>query len=220
MATIGPTWKDKLDILTLGLEWATGVSGVWKYQHQAFEAPRSNDPWFELRMMRVFDIGNAETANAENIDPVTGLPDATDPRKEIAVSQKEFRCDMRIFGRDQQHDVVAWVIADTARTRMRMPYFTGEFLNKQGAEAPSANMAIVELFDVVPMPALEQVVDNRWQSEAMLEMRMSTSAAEDDPAAVGSIIEAVELTSNLLQPDGVTPLDPSIQLNDELIDAR
>ncbi len=225
MPTIGPTWSDKLDILTRGLEWATGVSGVWKFQHEAFQAPQANDPWFELRMMRVFAIGNAEVVNAENIDPNTGLPDVTNPRKEIAVSQKEIRCDMRVFGRDQQHDVVAWVIADQARTRMRMPYFTDEFLNRQTTledtdDVPSANLAIVELFDIVPMPPPQEVISNRWQSEAMFEMRLSTSTAEDDPAAVGAIIEAVEITSNLLQPDGVTPLDPSIQLTDELIDAR
>lgn len=220
MATIGPTWSDKLDVLTRGLEWATGVCGVWKFQHDAFQAPRNNDPWFELRMMRVFAIGNAETVNCENTDPNTGKPDATNPRKEVAIEQKEFRCEMRVFGRDQEHDVVAWVVADRARTRMRLPYFTDEFLNNVTGEAPSANIAIVELFDIVPMPAPVQEIANRWQSEAMLEMRLSTTMAQDDPAAVGSNIEAVELSSNLLQCDGVTPLDPSIQLDNELIDAR
>lgn len=220
MATLGPTWRDKLDTLTRGLEWATGVCGVWKFQHDAFEAPSSNEPWFELRMMRVFDIGNAESVDVENIDPETGEPDEESPRKEVAVSQKEFRCDMRVFGRDQQHDVVAWVVADEARTRMRLPYFTDEFLNNQGGEAPSINCAIVELFDIMPMPPTLMEVAARWQSEALFEMRLSTSMAVDDPAAVGTIIEAVELSSDLLQPDGVTSLDPSIQLNNELIDAR
>lgn len=220
MPTIGPSWGDKLDTLTRGLEWASGVQGVWKYQHDAFQAPNSNDPWFELRMMRVFAIGNAEIVHEDNIDPLTDDLDDENPRKDIAVSQKEFRCDMRVFGRDQSHDVVAWAIADSTRTRMRFPYFTDEFLNQQGGQAPSANIAIVELFDIVPMPPTPKVVQDRWQSEAMFEMRLSTTAAEDDPAAVGSIIQAVELTSNLLQPDGTTPLDPSIQLDDELIDAR
>ena len=216
MGTVGPTWSDKLDTLTRGLEWATEVQGAWKYQHGAFQVPQNNDPWFELRMMRVFSVGNAEVANCPNIDLNTGDPDATNPRKEVAISQKEFRCDVRVFGRDQSHDVVAWVVADKARTRMRLPYFTGEFLNNQAdtTGAPSMNMAIVELFDIVPMPPPTQAVQNRWQSEAMLEMRMSTSTAEDDPAAVGSIIEAVEISSDL------QPLDSSLQWDNELIDAR
>ncbi len=216
-------WKSKLDILTRGLEWASGVDGVWKFQHEAFQAPKNNKPWFELRMQRVFAIGPDESIDCDNIDPVTGQPDIINPRKEVVVGQREFRCDMRVFGLDQEHDVVAWVIADRTRTRMRLPYFTTEFLNKPPTDpnnVPSANIALVELFDVVPMPAPIKVVDARWPSEAMLEMRMATTMTESDAAATGTWIEAVEISSDLRQPGGVVPLDPSIQLNDVLIDTR
>ncbi len=225
MATLGPDWKSKLETLTRGLEWASGVCGVWKFQDDAFQAPESNDPWFELRMMRVFSIGNDETLQCDNIDPATGQPDVESPRKEVVVGQREFRAELRVFGRDQDHDVVAWVIADRTRTRMGLPYFRDEFLNRtprvddQPPIIPSANMAIVELFDVFAMPPTNQVVMDRWQSEAVLEMRLATTVAEDDPAAVGTWIEQVEVSSNLLQPDGETPLDSTLQLNNRLIDA-
>ncbi len=225
MGTLGPTWKTKLDTLTRGLEWASGVCGVWKFQDDAFQAPESNDPWFELRMQRIFAVGGAdEVLQCDNIDPATGLPDATNPRKEVVVGQREFRAEFRAFGRDQDHDVVAWVIAERTRTRMGLGYFRDEFLNKQPqvddpAAVPSANMALVELFDVFPMPPTNQVIMDRWQSEAVLEMRLSTTTAEDDAAAVGTWIEKVEISSNLLQPDGTTPLAPTLQLNNRLIDA-
>ena len=224
MSVIGPDWKTKLDTLTRGLEWASGVCGVWKFQDEAFQAPESNDPWFELRMARVFSIGPDETAQCDNIDPVTKLPDKKNPRKEVVIGQREFRCELRAFGRDQDHDVVAWVIAERTRTRMGLSYFCDVFLNKtpypnDPAAVPSANMAIVELFDVFPMPPTNQVIMDRWQSEAVLEMRLSTTVAEDDPAAVGTWIEKVEISSNIKQPDGVTPIDPSLQLDNRLIDA-
>ena len=232
MATIGLTWQQKLDLLTRGLEWAAGrpgerICGVWKFQADAFEAPKSNDPWFELRMRRVFELGPAEVCQVDNIDSVTNQPDPTNPRKEVVVGRREFRCDMRVFGRDQEHDVVAWVIAERARTRMRLSYFIDEFLNKippppadpNDPVIPSANMSIIELFDVVAMPPTEQVIMDRWQSEAVLEMRMATTVAEDDPSAVGTWIEKVEISSNILQPDGVTPLPAALQLDNRLIDA-
>ena len=224
MSVIGPDWKTKLDTLTRGLEWASGVRGVWKFQDDAFQAPESNDPWFELRMARVFSIAPDETVQCDNVDPVTALPDVESPRKEVVIGQREFRCELRAFGRDQDHDVVAWVIAERTRTRMGLAYFRDEFLNKtpdpnDPAAVPSANMAIVELFDVFPMPPTNQVIMDRWQSEAVLEMRLATTVAEDDPAAVGTWIEKVEISSKIKQPDGVTPIDSSLQLDNRLIDA-
>ena len=146
------------------------------------------------------------------------------PRKEVVIGQREFRAELRVFGRDQDHDVVAWVIAERTRTRMGFSYFCDEFLNKtpdpnDPAAVPSANMAIVELFDVFPMPPTNQVIMDRWQSEAVLERRLSTTVAEDDPAAVGTWIEKVAISSNIKQPDGVTPIDSSLQLDNRLIDA-
>ena len=221
MTTVGPNWRTKLATLTRGLEWASGVKGVWKFQHDAFQAPQNNDPWFELRMRRIFELGPDEVLNCDNIDPNTGEPDATNPRKEVVAGQREFRCEMRVFGRDQEHDQAAWVVADRTRSRMRMSHFTNEFLNKPPTDpddVPSANIALVELFDVIAMPPTVKVVSDRWQSEALLEMRFATVTAEEDDAAVGTWIERVEISSDLRQPGGVTPLDSSLQLDDVLID--
>jgi hypothetical protein len=222
VSNIGPTWQDKLATLTRGLEWASGVSGVWKFQDDAFQAPRNNKPWFELRMRRVFALAPDEVRDCDNIDPTTGDPDVTNPRKEVVIGQREFRCEMRVFGRDQDHDVVAWVVAERTRTRMRLPFFTNEYLNKppdpDADNVPSANMALIELFDVIAMPPPDKVVQDRWESEAVLEMRLATSVAEDDAASTGTYIEKVLISSDLLQPDGVTPLAASLQLNDRLID--
>ncbi len=223
MAVVGADWKCKLATLTRGLEWASGVPGVWKFQNDAFQAPSSNDPWFELRMRRLFEVAPAEVVACDNIDPATGQIDLANPRIDLTVLTLEFICELRTFGRDQEHDVVAWVIANTARSRMRMPYFRTEFLNKTPNVAdpnpvPSANLAIVELFDVVAMPGPE-VVSDRWQSEAVLEIRLATTEAHTDPAGVGTWIEKVEISSNIKQPDGATPIDSTLQLSDKLIDA-
>lgn len=221
MSNIGPTWQDKLDTLTRGLEWASGVSGVWKFQDDAFQAPQNNKPWFELRMRRIFSLAPDEVRDCDNIDPATGNPDVTNPRKEVVIGQREFRCEMRVFGRDQDHDAVAWVIAERTRTRMRLPFFTNEYLNKPPEDpdnVPSANISLIELFDVVAMPAPVKDVQHRVQSEAILEMRLATAVAEDDAASTGTYIEKVEISSDLLQPDGVTPLAEALQLNDRLID--
>ena len=228
MSTVGPTWTDKLRSLRLGMEWASGLCATWKFQNDAFQAPENNDPWLELRMLRVFELGPADVLQCDNIDPVTGLPDADNPRAELAVTTSEFICEGRFFGRDQEHDVVAWVVGDEARRRMRLPYFRQTFLDPPATvAAPSPNMALIELFDIVPMPRFEnrssnahgQKVQQRWQSEAVLEMRLSTTFADDDAASVGTWIEQVEISSDLLQPGGGSSLDPSIQLNNELIDA-
>jgi hypothetical protein len=222
MTTVGATWQHKLDSLTRGLEWASGVCGAWAFQADAFQAPDHNDPWFELRMGRITRLGQDEVCSVDNIDPSTGLPDVTNPRAEIAVGQREFIAQLRVYGRDQEHDTVAWAIAEKCRTRMHLDYFNTTFLRipfiDGAANAMDPQLAIVDLFDVVAMPKPEQVISNRWQSEAVLEMRMSTKVAETDGAAIGTWIEKVQLTSDNLLQCGGDPLDASLQI-DTLIDA-
>ncbi|MDP6424349.1 MAG: hypothetical protein QGG14_06370 [Planctomycetota bacterium] len=212
---IYPTWQQKVDAIKDACEWATGVCGDWKYKSRAFELPDDNDAWFTLAMGRIRELGVDETCYEDNgIDrpPNPGDPPLAGgefPRSDVMVGQRQMFVELRTFNRDQEQDVVAWVVAERARTRLRMQYARDRWFipNK---------VAISELFEVVPMPTPRQVVAGRPQSEAVLEMDFSTVVAESDGAAIGTWIEQVEVSSQLKNPGGVL-LDPSIQLNEEVM---
>jgi hypothetical protein len=203
------TWLDKTEALRDMIAWASGVCGDWKFKAAASGLPDDNVAWFELRMGRINALGIDETRYTDNIDPVTGLPDVNSPRKDTQCGQRVFGVEARFFNRDQEQDVVAWVAADRTRSRLRMGYAREEWLD------PNV-LSIVEIADVFAMPNPTQAVQMRWQSEALFEMSFATVIAEDDDAAVGSWIESVEISSTLRNPGGV-PLDPAVQLNNEVM---
>jgi hypothetical protein len=182
-----PTWEDKTNALRDAISWAAGgICGEWAYKHEAATLPDDNDAWFELRMGRMLEIGVDESRNEDNIDPSTGEIDFDNPRAEVSCGQRQFMIEVRFFNRDQEHDVVAWLVADRARTRLRMSYPRDKWLR------PNV-VSIVELLNVIPMPNPKQVIDMRWQSEAVIEMDFATIVAERDKAAVGTWIEKVQM---------------------------
>lgn len=209
MAEAFPTWLQKVEAIRQACEWATGVCGDWKYKQRAFELPEDNDAWFELSMGRIRSLGIDDLCWVDNIDPNTGDPNVDSPAKQVMVGQRQFFVELRTFNRDQEADVVAWAVAERARTRLRLPYARDAFLS-------AAQIGLAELFEVVPMPSPQQVVGDRWQSEAILEMDLTTSIIESDGAAIGTWIESVAITSKLRNPGGVL-LDPSIQLQNEVM---
>ena len=73
------------------------------------------------------------------------------------------------------------------------------------------------MFEVVPLPSPQTVVQDRWQSEAVLEMDLTTSIIESDGAAIGTWIESVAVSSNTLKNSGGVPLAAGIQLTDEVM---
>lgn len=180
-----PKWEDKTEAIREAIQWASGVCGDWAYKKEAFSLPEDNTAWFELRMGRLRGLGVDELRNEDNIDPLTGEIDVEDPRAEVACGQRQFRVEVRFFNRDQEQDVVAWHVADTARARLRMSYPRERWLR------PNV-VSIVEMLDVFPMPSPIKVVQDRIQSEALLEMDFATVIAQRDASAVGTWIEAVE----------------------------
>lgn len=209
MAETFPTWQQKVDAIKAACEWATGVCGDWKYKARAFELPENNEAWFELSMGRIRSLGIDDICRIDNIDPATGQPDVEYPRKDVVVGQRQFFVELRTFNRDQEQDVVAWVVADRARTRLRLPYARDEFFR-------AAKIGLAELFEVVPMPSPQNVVQERWQSEAVLEMDLTTSIVESDGAAIGTWIESLEISSNLRNTGG-DPLAATLQLDNEVM---
>jgi hypothetical protein len=205
-----PTWEQKTEALRDAIAWAAkGICGDWRYKKEAFSLPDDNDPWFELAMGRMLEIGVDEIRSEDNIDPTTGNPYSENPRLDSVYSQRQFMIEARFFSRDQEHDTVAWLIADRARSRLRFPYVRERFLKPVG-------IAIVELLQAIPMPSPRKVIDMRWQSEAVIEMEFFTTLREVDEAAVGTWIETVEVSSVLRNPGGV-PLDPKLQLDNEVM---
>jgi hypothetical protein len=205
---IYPTWLQKCDAIRDACAWATGVCGDWAYKKEAFELPEDNEPWFELRMGRMRELGVDDICYTDNGVPA-GDPGGEFPRQDTIVGQRQFFVEMRTFNRDQEQDVVAWLVADRARTRLRLPYAKERFLTP-------VNVALAELFEVVPMPTPRAPVEQRWRSEAVLEMDLTTVVAETDGAAIGTWIESVEISSDLKNCAGVS-LDPSIQLDNEVM---
>ncbi len=204
-----PTWENKTDAIRDSIKWASGVFGDWKFKHKAFQLPKNNEPWFELKMGRIRPLGIDEIRNEDNIDPITEEPDVTNPRRELVCGQRQFFVEARFYGRDQSHDVVAWLIAERARARLRFDFPRDEWLKPN-------EVAISEMLEVVPMPEPLQVVVERIQSEAVFELSFATSINEFDSAAVGTWIESVEISSNLLNAGGVS-LDPRIQMINEVL---
>ena len=205
---IHPTWLQKVNALRDACAWATGTHGDWAYRKEAFGDPDDNDPWFELRMGRMRELGVDDLCYIDNGIPA-GDPGGEEPRQDMIVGQRQFFVELRTFNRDQEQDVVAWVVAERARTRMRLPYVRERFLNP-------VSVTLAELFEVVPMPSPRAPVELRWQSEAVLEMDFATVVAETDAAAVGTWIESVRVSSDLKNCAGVS-LDPSIQLDNEVM---
>lgn len=205
-----PTWRQKTDALRDAIAWAAqGIAGDWKFKKEATSLPDDNNAWFELRMGRILERGVPDVVSEDNIDPTTGQPDVDNPRKEIVYSAREFFVEARFFSRDQEHDAVAWLIADRARSRLRMPYVRDRFFTPVG-------LSVLEFTDLFSMPNPNKVVMDRYESEALFEMQYFTILAEADNAAVGTWIETVELTSNLKNAGGV-PLDPKLQLDKEVL---
>lgn len=210
-----PTWAQKTEALRNAIAWAArGICGDWKYKKEAFSLPDNNNPWFELAMGRMLELGVDEVRSEDNIDPVTGNPDIENPRSDVMYSQRQFMVEARFFSFDQEHDTVAWLIADRMRTRFRFPYVRDRFLKPVG-------ISIVELLQIFPMPGAglavpRQVEGMRWKSEAVLEMDLFTTLCERDDAAIGTWIETVEMSSTLKNPGGVL-LDPTLQLNNEVM---
>lgn len=205
---IYPTWLQKCDAIRDAVAWATQTHGDWAYRKEAFSDPDDNDPWFELRMGRMRELGVDDVCYLDN-GTTPSDPGGEFPRQDVIVGQRQFFVEMRVFNIDQEQDVVAWNVATRARTRMRLQYLKDRwFIPNQ--------IGIAELFEVVPMPAPRQPVELRWRSEAVLEMDLVTAVAETDTAAIGTWIETVEVSSNLKNCAGV-PLDPSIQLDNEVM---
>lgn len=210
MAQPFPTWAQKTEALRKAISWAArGICGDWAYKKEAFTLPENNNPWFDLRMGRMLEVGVDEVRSENNIDPVTGNPNSANPRADVVYSQRQFMIEARFFSFDQEHDTVAWLVADRARSRLRFPVVRDRFLKPAG-------ISIVELLQIFPMPTPREVVDMRWQSEAVLEMDFFTTLCERDDAAVGTWIETVEMSSTLKNPGGV-PLDPKLQLSNEVM---
>ena len=145
----------------------------------------------------MIEIGIDEIRYEDNIDPSTGEIDVENPRADVVCGQRSFTVEIRFKNRDQEHDSVAWVVAERTRARLRMSYPRDEWLR------PNV-VGIVELHQVIPMPDPRGAVEMRWQSEAVLEVNVTTAIAERDPSAVGTWIEKVEVAGTL-----ICSLDPN-----------
>ncbi len=220
-----PPWDQKVKAIQEWVSWATRAKGDWFYTNEARGTPQPNEPYFRLIMRRLLETGVPETLNVdlENLpeDPGMPLPDVTaeNPRAEVTIAYRTMQIDLRIYSYDQDANQAAWAVADFARTRMRMPTPRERFL-------ADYNVGLIDLFQVIHMPHRARAfegnrdkpteTDDRFYSEALIEMRMSTVVAESDASAVGTFIERTRVSGTLEHCTGDL-LDPSLQIDDELM---
>lgn len=217
-----PDWDAKVEAIKKWVCWATRANGDWYYRDTYQGTPQPNEPYFQLLLRRLVELGVPEVQqiDLENppANPCVPLPNATqaEPRAEMVVSNRLLHIDLRVHSYDQNANQAAWAVADATRSRMRMRTPRDRFLSP-------CQISLVETFQVIHMPNRARAeegdrdkptpTDDHFYSEALLELKLATVVAETDNSAVGTWIERTEVSSNLLHGPG-NPLAPVLQLDD------
>lgn len=200
-----PTWRQQTAAIKQAITVAgNNICGDWKFRKASHSLPENNVTWFELRPGPIQELGPDEVVQCDNIDPVSGLPVADNPRIELLVGQRTFIVQLRVFSRDQEPETNAAFALEDIRSALRFPFIIEKYLGP-------ADVSIVEMFTVIPMPDPPKSVDLRWQSEALLEIQFAMRVTTKSAMAIGTWIETVAITSDLRN------LDPSLQLDAEVM---
>lgn len=186
MTAIAPDWPHKMLALQSAVHWASGRAAtvVFRDSNAADAARQSGRPWITLAVDRITAVGQ-DTVEVE-AQPVG------DPI-EVYSGQRDFTIELRAYSREQALGLQAWYLADQVRTRLRRSVYARE----QWLE-PN-NIAIREMRNVVNMSP--RLVDGRAESEAVLELELSTAIRESDAANATTWIETVLLSSTGLPDD-------------------
>lgn len=191
-----PGWDKKTAAIVNWVSWAARAEGDFRYTNRERGNAQPNEPYFELHMRRLLAVGVPEVLNvdleSDQSSSCYELPPLFpgEPRAEVVVTQKELEIDLHVFSFDQDANQSAWAVLDAARDRMWFPTGKERYLGPAG-------IAVIELFQVLHMPSPIVATDNRFFSEAVLEMKLSTAVARTDESAVGTWIENCLMTGRL-----------------------
>lgn len=200
-----PDLDQKMDAIKKWLRWCTEIEVVWIDQDDGGRVRESQKVWGELRPRRIVTLGVDET-RYEDVDNLAG--DARYPRQDTIIGQRQLMLELRTKSRDQNHRQSAWYAATRAQLRVRYLYGKNKWL------APF-DLSLATVADVVNMPEIK-IKNDRIEDIANLEFTLNTFLCDKDTAAIGTWIEHVEVSSDLKNAGG-TSLDPSIQLDKELM---
>lgn len=197
-----PSIQKKFDALRRWLSWAadgTPVSFIDEADGDRLREP--NQAWVEMRLRQVRPVGVDEVRQETNLD-VFGVEDEINPRQEVLVGQRNLSFDLRFRSRSQAVGASGWHVAMRTQARIRIPAARDRYLG-------DFDMALVGAPFVMNMPKASLQtgvvsVEGRVENEAVMELQMSTSIREADSSAIGSWIEAVSITENLTDVEGVS----------------
>ncbi len=189
-----PDLSHKFEAFREALEFSSGHEIFWINQNEGGIVREENTVWGELKPLSIASVGIDEKRNEE-----TG--DATNPRQEVICGNRIIRFQLNMRSRDQEHTYTGWYAAEATRTKLRSAFVRDQFLDPY-------DLSIATVGDVIDVP---EVFDERLEDVAILEFNLNTTLNITDAAMVGTWIEEIEVTSNLI------PLDTSLQWNDEVI---
>jgi len=192
-----PTLDVKLEKLREGLEWAFGCRVVYGRTEKINDYRPSGDVWGRLDLMFAGDV---EGYDVEIRDVDISAYDGVTPRQEVAIRQTQLRFQVTLRSRDQRPSHSAWAAGLKGMSRVKLPWFVGEFLEPY-------NLAIGEFKQLTDRPFS---LDNRVEDMAVFELLVYTVMVECDEAARGGWIERVEATSDL-------GLPATLEWNEEII---
>lgn len=189
-----PDFPQKFDALRDALIWASGCDIFWINQNDGGIVREENKVWGELKPLRISSVGVDEKRNEET-------DDATNPRREIICGNRIIQFQLNMRSRNQEHRYTGWYAAEEARTKLRSDFALNRFFKP-------FDLGIATISDILDVP---ETFDDRLEDIAILEINLNTSLNITDAAMVGTWIESIEATSNLI------PLGASLQLNDEVM---
>jgi hypothetical protein len=217
MTYTAPDLDKRMDAIREWATWAAGCKVVWIDQSDRDRIREPREYWGELRPRRISTLGTDEIVHVD-LEPTADPGDLPleHPRQDVVYSLKVIEFDLRFKARDQRHLRSAWYAAVKAQTRIKNPYALEKWFKP-------LCWGVAEVGDVLNMGEI-MIHDDRIEGSAIFTFNMSTTISDTDAAAVGTWIEKVEISSKdeqgnpgLIQADGVTPLDPSLQFDKEVI---
>ena len=196
-----PDLPEKFDKLREALEWASGCEVVWLLQDDGGRVREPNEVWGELQIFSMSNLGTDDVIYTESGDP-------DNPRQDVVVGYRLINFQLRFRSRNNEHANSSWYAASKTQTRLNSPYSRTAFLEPL-CMGLASHVSITEVLGGVTF-------DQRIEGATIVEFSITTAVTDIDAAAIGSWIEAVEVTSRMKDVIG-DDLPASLQWDEELI---
>ena len=201
MSAVGLDWPHKLLALQEAVHWASErkLTVVFRDSQQADAVRQGTAMWATLALDSIVEVGDDQVTREFDGDP----GDPNTQLVEVYSGQRDFTVELRVFTRDQRLGGQAWYWADRVRTRLRKSAYA-----REKWLVPN-DVAIRSLPQVVNLSP--RTWQGRAESEAVLEMMLSTVVCDRSTENTVNWIDTVLLSSN------IQGIDASLNLSDDPI---